>query len=78
MRLRTQRELMEELRTKDPETALTPHALRRMVLSGQIPTIRSGRRYLIDLDRFEEYLQQASPGGLSSTGIREVKENYRR
>lgn len=78
MRLRTQAQIMQELKEIDPETSLTPHALRRMVLSGQIPTIRSGRRYLIDLDRFEEYLQQASPGGLDSARIRKIKEDYRR
>ncbi|GHV38071.1 hypothetical protein FACS18949_18320 [Clostridia bacterium] len=56
MRMRTQSEALAAVRAEDPDTALTPHALRQMVLSGQIPTVRAGRKYLLDLDRLPEYL----------------------
>ena len=74
MRLRTQRELMSEIRSRDPQTALTPYALRRMVLAGTIPSVRSGRRYLIDADRLDEYLDAGEKVPCRSTGIRRVDE----
>lgn len=74
MRLRTQRELMSEIRSRDPQTALTPYALRRMVLAGTIPSVRSGRRYLIDADRLDEYLDAGEKEPCRSTGIRRVDE----
>lgn len=40
----------------DPECALTRTALRRLVVSGQIPSVRVGKKYLIDLDQLEHYL----------------------
>jgi len=73
MRLRTQKELMAEIRDLDPNTALTPYALRRLVLSGKIPTVRSGRRYLIDADCIEEYLAYEPSGqGLATGTIRKL------
>ena len=74
MRLRTQRELMSEIRSRDPQTALTPYALRRMVLAGTIPSVRSGRRYLIDADRLDEYLHAGEKGPRRITGIRSIGE----
>lgn len=74
MRLRTQRELMSEIRARDPQTALTPYALRRMVLAGTIPSVRSGRRYLIDADRLDEYLFAGEKALRKITGIRSIGE----
>lgn len=61
MRLRTQREALEELRTVDPGCALTAYALRGMVLSGRVPTVQVGRKRLLDIDRLPEYLAAPIP-----------------
>jgi hypothetical protein len=45
----------------DTETAITPNALRRMVVSGNIPCIKVGKKYLIDLDVLFEYLKGTRP-----------------
>ena len=58
MRLRTIDECAAELRASDPGCALTRTALRRMVVTGQVPSVRVGTKYLVDLDRVEEYLFQ--------------------
>ena len=70
MRLRTQREALEELRAVDPGCALTAYALREMVLSGRIKTISVGRKRLIDLDRLPDYLAAPAP----TDGVRRIAE----
>ncbi|MDR0906792.1 MAG: hypothetical protein LBN00_11600 [Oscillospiraceae bacterium] len=56
MKMRTLNQAMDAIRAQDPGTALTPHALRRAVLSGIVPCVHAGRKRLIDIDRIEEYL----------------------
>lgn len=55
-RMRTIQEAAKELREKDPNTAITPYAIRRMVLSGTIPHIKAGKKRLINMDILERYL----------------------
>ena len=56
MRLRTIEEAARAIQEIDPGTALTRTALRRWVISGELPSTRAGRKYLIDLDTLEQYL----------------------
>lgn len=60
----------------DPETALTKTALRRLVISGQLPSINIGTKYLIDLDTLESYLRgtdrtaaPAQPQGIRAVNL---------
>ena len=48
-RMRTIDEAAAFLRQADPNTAVTKTALRRLVTSGQIPSVRVGAKYLVDL-----------------------------
>lgn len=57
MRMRTIREASEHITSVDPETALTQTALRRLVKTGAIPSVRIGTKYLVALEAVEEYLQ---------------------
>ena len=57
--MRTQRAVMDYIRTIDPQTSLTPWALRNLVLTGQVPSVMVGRKRLIDLDTLEQYLLRA-------------------
>ena len=56
MHIRTMREVYKHIKTADPDTDLTYYALRRMILTGVIPSVKSGRKYLIDIDNLEKYL----------------------
>lgn len=41
------KQAIEELRQLDPHTALTEKALRRLILTHEIPSVRIGAKYLI-------------------------------
>ena len=56
MRMRTMKEAIEELKRDDPGTSLTYYGLRRLVLSGVIPSMRMGQKRLIDIDSIGKYI----------------------
>jgi len=60
-RLRTLTETYSYIKEMDPATAITPNALRRMVVSGQVPCVKAGKKYLLDLDVLFEYLKGTKP-----------------
>ena len=39
----------------DPRTAVTKTALRRLITSGQIPSVRVGAKYLVDLGVLDDF-----------------------
>lgn len=47
---RTIQQAYECIKSLDADTAITYHALRQLVVSGQIPSMRIGKKYVIDLD----------------------------
>ena len=47
----------KEIKEADPGTSLTKTALRRLVTTGEIPSVRIGTKYLFDLDVLELYLR---------------------
>ncbi len=55
-KMRTIQEAYNELKKIDPETAVTPHAIRKLVLSGEIPHIKAGKKYLVNMQILENYL----------------------
>lgn len=67
MRMRTIDQAAEYVRVIDPDTALTETAIRRKVIAGEIPSSRAGRKYLLDLDRLEEFL--FTPSGSGDTEV---------
>lgn len=56
MRMRTIREACKDLKASDPQSAVGETTLRRLVNEGAIPSVRVGAKYLIDMDKLEEYL----------------------
>lgn len=56
VKLRTLSEAYNYIKEQDPDTALTPWAIRIMIVSGEVPCIKSGKKYLIDMDRLLDYL----------------------
>ena len=56
MRARTIREAAYYFRETDPQTCLTETAIRRIIRSGAVPSVRVGRKYLITVETLEAYL----------------------
>lgn len=75
MRMRTIDQAHADLLEADPNCALTKTALRRMVVSGRVPSCRMGIKYLIDLDKLPEYLFSQDPEQQPETikGIRRLE-----
>lgn len=76
--MRTINEAYKAIKEADPETALNPHALRRLVLNGDIPSVKSGNRYLIDLEGLQQYLSnpiRIIPPASNYGKIRPISEN---
>lgn len=55
-KMRTINEAAAFMRQTDPGTAITKTALRRLVTSGQIPSVRVGTKYLVDLETLDAFL----------------------
>jgi hypothetical protein len=56
-RMRTIPATIEYLKAEDPGTSITAFWVRKMVLSGQLPSHKAGSRYLINLDWLLSYLE---------------------
>ncbi len=56
-RMRTIKECINEIKELDPHTAVTEYNLRQLTITGVIPRVKAGKKYLIDLDTVIEYLQ---------------------
>lgn len=65
--MRTIEQAAAWLMESDPETALTKTALRRLVVTGQLPSVRVGQKYLIALETLEDYLAGTVPLPLQVT-----------
>jgi hypothetical protein len=61
MKIRTISEAVKQIHQDDPKSAVTMWGFRGMVLSGQIPSVKVGRKYLVDVDRISEYLSPTPP-----------------
>ncbi len=55
-RMRTIKEAITEIKQEDPHSALTESYLRKLVRSGDFPSVKVGVKTLINLDRLMEYL----------------------
>ena len=77
-RMRTVSEASQELKALDPHTAMTPYHIRRLCLNGVLPTVKAGKKILLNLDALIEYMAdptadkfQPSPA-TTANGIRRI------
>ena len=56
-RMRTVSEAIQELKALDPSTAMTPYHIRRLCLDGVLPTIKAGKKLLLNFDDLVEYME---------------------
>lgn len=77
MRIRTIDKASEYFRERDPDTDLTKTALRRMVTTGQVQSVRVGAKYLVDLDILEATLFHPTTAPAAEGKIRRISVNER-
>lgn len=79
-RMRTIVETMEHIKRLDPDTAITMHALRRMALTNEIPTVNVGKKILINIDALEKHFDSEvfsiQPSQQGESGIRSLPERF--
>lgn len=60
MRVRTISQLVKEVKRIDPDSAMTEATLRRLVVTGKIPSVRSSdnpnSKYLVTVEALEAYM----------------------
>lgn len=59
LRMRTIKEAAAELRAMDEKTAITETHIRRLVLSGEVPSFKAGKKYLLNMDALLQYFEAA-------------------
>ena len=57
--IRTIDQMHKDLLLNDPDCALTKTALRRLVVTGVIPSTRVGQKYLVSREAVEKYMEAA-------------------
>lgn len=56
VRTRTIKEAAAYFREEDPQTSLTETAIRTLLRTGAVPSIRVGKKYLVTIEALEGYL----------------------
>lgn len=59
VRMRTIKDTIKFFQAQDPDTGMTEYALRRMISSGQVSTLKVGTKHLINLDALLETLEKS-------------------
>lgn len=56
MMIRTINAAYDEIKSRDPETAISRELVRQMVKTGMVPSLSVGNKKLVDVDVLEEYV----------------------
>lgn len=54
--IRTIKGALEEIKARDPKSDITMYAIRQIVKEGKIPYIRSGKKYLLNVEKLIDYI----------------------
>ena len=73
-KLRTINKAYDEIKARDPDTAISRRMFRDIVRSGMIPSIKNGNRSLVDVDVAESCLltMAGRPAGHADTVKQEL------
>ena len=74
MKMRTISEAYAEIKSCDPDTGMTLSGLRRLVSTGKIPSIRIGRRILIDYGNLHEHLSNPTIENVSDNTYGQIRK----
>ena len=53
-------------KVRDPGTAITEYRIRQLVVSGAVPSVKVGRKYLVTIEALEEYFSTPTPSEIKS------------
>ena len=56
-RMRNVKELVAMVKESDPNTSITEYTIRKLITSGELPCVRTGRKILISVEVFERFLR---------------------
>lgn len=62
-KIRTINQAYDEIKTKDPDTAISRYLVRAMVNDGTVPSIKNGNKKLVDMDVLERKIKEILTGG---------------
>ncbi|MHB8963383.1 MAG: hypothetical protein ACYC5K_09555 [Saccharofermentanales bacterium] len=86
VKVRSLREALAYIRTLDQDTGISANAVRMLVVSGKIPSVKIGRKYLVDVDLVIEFFEHqlsrtvaaADPESIACDDIKPIPERLRR
>ena len=55
IKVRSLREALDYIKSLDEDTAISGNAIRMLVLSGKVPSVKVGKKYLVDVDMILKY-----------------------
>lgn len=78
--MRTIEEAYSEIKSLDSHTAITKNFIRTLIVSGKVPSIKAGRKYLVNMDTLKNYLYEGeTKAETSSIGkIRPISDSTNR
>ena len=56
-KIRTINGAIEEIRRQDPETPLSAGIIRRWIISGALPAVKTGNKYLLNMEVLGRFLE---------------------
>jgi hypothetical protein len=76
--MRTINSAYDELLAKDADTCITKNAIRQLVITGKIPSVTIGKKYLVNMSVLEAFLQGSNEvQQVQNSGIRRLPEKIR-
>lgn len=57
VKVRSLREALAYIRTLDKDTGISENAIRMLVVSGKVPSVMVGRKYLVNVDTLLAYFE---------------------
>lgn len=76
--MRTINSAYDELMAKDADTKITKNAIRQLIITGKIPSVAIGKKYLINMSVLEVFLQGSiEVQQVQNSGIRRLPEKIR-
>jgi hypothetical protein len=62
IKVRTLSDALGYLKSLDADTAISANAIRMLVVSGTIPSVKAGKKYLINVDTLVNYFEDKLSG----------------
>jgi len=79
--MRTIKGALKEIKEEDPASAITKYWLRKAIKTQEIPSIKAGCKYLINMDNIDAYcngkIHKSESTSVVNKGVRKIPENAR-